>query len=201
MKTLLAPTLAWFTLLSFTTLATAQQKVENPEYSSWARFPKGTSIRLKTTEGEGQFKIEKTHQTTLLEVDADKVVLETAEVSMLGGSEMVGTGTKREVAKLALPPLRMSDDEFKKGYELARVGPGTKVDEQGSDLAIVPAGEFQCRKLKWSDFGVTSTDSLAWLSDAVPGMVVKTIVAKSRVVGSSFQRSTVTTVLVSIKKP
>src|SRR5947199_352924 len=40
-------------LIALTTSAVAQEKAEHPEYASWARFPKGTSVTLKQNAARG----------------------------------------------------------------------------------------------------------------------------------------------------
>ena len=65
----------------------AQEKIDNPEFASWSKFKKGTSVTLKTSTDAGGMKTESTVTTTLVESGADNHVVETTVVSKFNGME------------------------------------------------------------------------------------------------------------------
>jgi hypothetical protein len=177
-------------------LATAQDKVPNPEYTSWAAFPKGTGIRVKSTTA-GIAALDKVFVTTLKELGADKLVLETVEELSLGGT---GTPTTREVPKEVSLPAGMTREQFAKGWGLIGVS-GTSTESPPATVTV-PAGEYFARSVTWTgSAGFGTGSSTTWLSDRVPGLVVKKVVSTTVVRGKTVTTTRTATELVQVKKP
>ncbi len=87
--------------LFLTGTASADDEVNNPEYASWAKFPKGTSITRVSTSVEPSGRTSVVTETiTLLDVEKDKVVVEVEYISDVPGSTKFKTRPKsREILK------------------------------------------------------------------------------------------------------
>lgn len=148
-------------------LASAQEKIDNPEFTSWSKFKKGTSTTLKMTASSGDTKTESTITTTLLEVGEDKLVVETTSVSKFNGMEFKGPAMKRDVTKTIELPKGVKKEDFK-----GEKPPGTY--EEGTETVKVGGTEV---KTKWYKFKAevegNKTESKMWTSEEVPGMMVK----------------------------
>ena len=147
--------------------ASAQEKVENPEFVSWSKFKKGTTTTLKMTSTTAGVVTESTITTTLVEVGADKIVVEAAGVTAFNGMEFKAPPTSREVKKTIELPKGVKSD-----------GPqGQKPKgayEDGNETLKVGGMEI---KTKWykikTEINGSTTDSKVWMSDDVPGNTVK----------------------------
>ena len=110
---------------------------------------------------------EVTLTNTLVEVGADKVVLETSSVVKVNGMEIKAPAMKRDVAKSITLPKGAKKEDF-----IAGKPPGTT--EEGTETLKVGGTEV---KTKWyrvkAEAGGVTTESKMWVSDAVPGMMVK----------------------------
>ena len=74
-------TLSATVLLALCNFASAQETIDNPEFASWSKFKKGTSITYKSATKVGDIVAEATSTITLIEVAANKLVLETTTVT------------------------------------------------------------------------------------------------------------------------
>ncbi|HJZ93668.1 MAG TPA: hypothetical protein VKE40_22525, partial [Gemmataceae bacterium] len=79
--------------------AAAQETIDNLEFTAWSKYKKGASITLKTTSTFNGMTSEAIMTTTLVEVGADKVVVEYAVVSKANGEEVKAPAEKRDVPK------------------------------------------------------------------------------------------------------
>ena len=168
----------------------AQEKVDNPEFASWSKFKKGTSTTLKVTAGAAGTNTETVVTTTLVEVGADKLVVETAGASKFNGMEFKTPATKRDVTKtIELPKGTKKEDAaggkppgtFEEGTETIKVG--------GTDV-----------KTKWVKFKTevdgSKTEGKMWTSEEVPGMMVKMESATTGKIASTMKME-----LIEFKKP
>ena len=147
--------------------ALAQETIENAEFTSWSKFKKGTTITTKVSQTAGGMTTETTFTLTLADVAADKVVLDSSTVIKAMGMEFKQPAVKRDVPKtIALPkgtpkppaPGTKPEGTYGEGTETLKVG-GTEV------------------KAKWykvkSDMGGIKSDVKMWVSEDIPGGMVK----------------------------
>lgn len=170
--------------------APADDAIPNPEFTGWAKFKKGTFVTVKTTSVAAGVTSEALSTTTLIEVGADKLVLEYVTVSKFNGMEFKLPPTKREVTKtFTLPKGVKKDDVTPPMQEVAT--------ENGTETIKVGGTEY---KAKWTKTKVeiagTTTEAKVWMSDAVPGTMVK---MESTTTGKIT--STTTVELVEFKQP
>ncbi len=168
--------------------ASAQDAAPNPEFSGWAKFKKGTSVTVKTTTIGGGATSETLSTSTLVEVGADKLVIEYVSVTNVNGTELKLPTSRREIPKTVPQPKGA-----KNGDPPAKPVP----TETGTETLKIIGLEL---KTTWSKNKVeaagTTSESKVWMSDEVPGAMVK---MESTVTG--VVTSTIKTELVEIKKP
>lgn len=160
--------------------------IENPEFKQWAAFKAGATATLKTESEFNNMKSEITITTKLIEVGADKLVVETTSASKFNGMEFKQPPTKRDVPKTIdipkapadKPKAEKPEGKTEEGTETLKVG--------GQDV-----------KTKWVKYTAKTADgevvSQTWTAEDVPGTVVK-LVTKTKTV-------TTTMTLTEFKKP
>ncbi len=168
--------------------ATAQETIENPEFTSWSKFKKGTSITLKTTSTAAGVSSEITATTTLVEVGADKLVLEYSSVTKVNNMEFKADPDKRDVMKtIKLPKVAKKDVKVEK----------QPTPEEGTETLKTAGTEV---KTKWyknkAEVAGAKTESKLWLSDEVPGGMVKMEATTTGAVTSTMKME-----LIEFKKP
>jgi imidazole glycerol phosphate synthase subunit HisF len=176
-------------VLALAVSAARAEDVANPEFASWAKHKKGTSITMKTVTSTGGMNIEILATTTLLEVGADKVTVETATVSKINGMEFKAPGAKREIAKTVTVPggTPKVDPKAKP--------PGTV--EDGTETVKVGGVEIKAKWFKAKvDVAGNKTESKTWMSDDVPGLMVKMEATTTGAATSSVKME-----LIEFKKP
>jgi hypothetical protein len=148
-------------------LVTAQEMLPNQEFTDWSKFKKGTSVTLKTTSDAGGMKSEVVLTTTVVETGADKLVLETTSTTKVNGMEFKAPAVKRDVPKTVPLPPGIKKEDF-----TATKPPGTY--EEGAETVKIAGAVY---KSKWykSKFEMdkTKVESKMWLSEDVPGRLVK----------------------------
>src|SRR4051812_18180307 len=80
-------TAAAVALFALAATAAGQDKIDNPEYATWAKFKPGTSLTVKVTNTVAGNSSETVLTNTLVEVGADKLVLEGTATTKVGGME------------------------------------------------------------------------------------------------------------------
>src|SRR4051812_12842445 len=75
------------------------EDIPNPEFANWSKFPKGTSVTHKQTAEAAGVKTEVVITMTLIEVGADKLVIESTGVNKSNGMEFKAPAKKRDVPK------------------------------------------------------------------------------------------------------
>jgi hypothetical protein len=178
----------FMSLLALMVLAnvTRAEPVDNPEFTSWAKFPAGSSVTMKTVTQLKDFKSEVKVTSKLVSVAADKLVIETESITVVNGMEFKGPPMKRDVLKKvdvpkaadpAVPPVK-PEGKTESGTETLKIA-GTEV------------------KTKWTKFQTkangTDVESQTWTSEDVPGMMVKVV--------TNSGETKMTMELVEIKKP
>jgi hypothetical protein len=161
--------------------------IGNPEYAQWAKYKKGTSITLKTTTTAAGMTTETLMVTELLDVTDTKVVIETTTVLKVAGME-IKTPFKRDVPKKVTVPDVKVDPKSKP--------PAAKTDT-GTETLKLAGLEL---KTKWTvtkiEAAGTTTEMKIWMSDDVPGTMVKS----ESTTKSAFASSTKIE-LIEFKKP
>src|SRR5439155_12998084 len=180
-----------FALVVFVSgISLAQEKVDNPEFANWSKFKKGTSVTLKATSDVAGMKSESTITTTLVDVTADKVVVEMSTATTANGMEFKTPALKRDILKaIPLPPGAKKED-----FAPGKV-PGSV--EEGTETIKVAGKEY---KTKWyktkNSAGGNDIEGKMWMTEEVPGMIVK---VESSTKGAVASKSTME--LVEVKKP
>jgi hypothetical protein len=163
----------------------ATKKIDNPTYASWSKFKAGTVAKYENDSGMAGQKMTMTH--TLIEVTAEKVVIETKMTTTVGGQTMDLPAQRRDELKTIEVPNLPPSEEKK---------PETK---EGTGDVTVPAGTFST---KWVETTVTTNGmtvtSKVWQSDAVPGNVVKMESTMPNPMGGGEMKTSM--VLIELKK-
>jgi hypothetical protein len=146
----------------------AQDKVENPTFANWAKFKKGTSVTMKSVNTVLGMTSESVITNTLIEVGSDKLVLEISSAVKANGMEFKSPPIKQELTKTIELPKGVKKEDFHAGKP-----PGTY--EEGTETIKVGGTDV---KTKWYKFKAemdgTKTEAKTWISDDMPGMMVKT---------------------------
>jgi hypothetical protein len=167
--------------------ASAGDTVENADYKSWSKFKPGASVTMKIKgESKKDGSTEGQITTKLLEVAPDKLVLEMSLKLKTPVGDVADSGRKREVLKIITPPPGVSKQEYEKS-------PYGQVLEEGAETLKISGVEYKC---KWYRTQKDDVEAKIWLSDLVPGAVVKSVI-NSR--GASPK--TMKLELVDLKKP
>jgi hypothetical protein len=177
-------------LASVTGPASAQEKVDNPEFANWSKFKKGTSVTLKSVSTFNNMSTEASITSTLVEVGAEKLVIEMTSAVKSAGMEFKGEPMKRDVTKTITLPKVLSKEDFAKGKP-----PGTY--EEGTETLKVAGMDVKTKWYKYkADTDGTKTEAKRWMSDDVPGMMVK-----SEMTTSGAIATTTTMEVTELKKP
>ena len=160
---------AFVAVLAATALApvVAAQQVESPIYKSWARHPVGTSVALRSVTGSDGRTIETTTTSTLLELTAEKAVVETVVVSDATGEEVKSPPQKFEHRRMfpLFPGMKAEDI----GKPVGVLAQGEEAVEVGGKT--YPARWFESKGQTEAGESVTRT----WMSDEVPGRLLKAV--------------------------
>jgi hypothetical protein len=182
--------LAVAALLSCVQPLRAQELVDNPEFESWSKFKKGTSISMKSTNLRDNVASEVILTTTLLEVKADRVVIQSVAVVKGKDSDFKSEPDKHEILKSVPLPKGMTKADF-----VANKPPGTT--EQGTETLKLAGVEIKATWFKYQvDEGGAKIQATRWVSAEVPGMIVKSEIAVSGKLTSNTKLD-----LLEIKKP
>jgi len=159
-KTLLAAVL----VMGAGSLCYGADQIDNPTYKAWSKFKPGTSATMKMESDAGGMKSETETTTTLVELNADKAVVETKMSMNAGGQKMDMPAQKTDVpAKLDKPPEAAAPNtpkpEVKESTEEVEIPGGKKVKAKVTETK--------------SDANGMKTVSKVWMSDEVPGGMVK----------------------------
>jgi hypothetical protein len=168
----------------------AQEMVENPEYTSWSKFPKGTSLRMKSIRVAGKLTSEVIVTDTLIEIGPDKLVLETTSLEKNKAKDFKSEPAKREVLKTIALPKGLKKEDFAAGKP-----PGTTAE--GSETLKIADLEI---KTVWYKYGAeldkTKIEAKRWVSSQVPGNIVR-----NEITTTGAFADTLTLEVIEIKKP
>ena len=112
-------------------VAAAQEKIDNPEFASWSKFKKGTGVTLKSTTEFNKTSNETLITFTLVEVGADKLVIETTSVAKFNGMEIKVPPMKRDVTKTIELPKGAKKEDFAAGKPAGTTEEGTETLKVG----------------------------------------------------------------------
>jgi hypothetical protein len=176
--------------------AAADDRVQNPTYASWSRFPKGTSISMRSTNTTAGRTSEVVTTTMLVEIDPEKVTLVSDSVVKDKVSDSKFPPEKRgEPRTIALPnglPKGLTLADF-----LADKPPG--VTAEGTEVVKVGAREVKTRWYEYTvDVDGTKLQGKRWVSAEVPGNIVKSEV---KLLGAAGFSSTLRLDMIEFKSP
>lgn len=138
-------------------LAAALQEIDNPEYQNWAGCKAGAYVKLTISSDAGGAKTETKSISKLVEITAQKAVVETTFV--IPGVEL--PGQKRDVPA-----------KIKKSEATPPVG-GAKPTEGDEEIELA-GKKIKCH---WTESVVevegTKTVSRVWTSKEIPGSMAK----------------------------
>jgi hypothetical protein len=170
----------------------AQETIDNPEFTSWSKFKAGTSVTLKSTTEAMNVKSESTIVTKLVEVGADKLVVEMTVVSSINGMEFKAPPMKRDVPKQIVLPKGTPKPDPK--------DPKPKFDgktEEGTETLKIAGGEYKAKWYKTSfEAAGNKIESKNWTSDEIPGGLLK-----SETTTSGANAATIKIEVTEFKKP
>ena len=157
-------TLSAAAILVVGNFAAAQETIDNPEFVQWSKFKKGASATYRTATNVGTIVAEGITTITLIEVAANKLVLETTASTKANGKEEKIPPSKRDVPNKLPKPKKAADTKppgtYEEGTETLKVG--------GADI-----------KTKWvkskTEKDGSTTHGQTWSSDDVPGGLVKIV--------------------------
>jgi hypothetical protein len=147
-------------------VASADDTMPNSEYTNWSKFTKGTSVTIKMTSVAGGVTSETVSTSTLVEVGAEKVVVEYVSVTRSGGTEVKTPAARRDIPKTVAVVKNDKKDDPDAPKEVS--------SENGTESLKILGSEIKTRwtKNKVEVAGIT-TVSKVWMCDDVPGMMVK----------------------------
>jgi len=156
-------------LFALPAAAAAQPPVENPEFLTWARFKPGTTMVTKVTNKESGTESVIRTTTTLAIIGSDKLVLEVKTTRNVGGMGFDQPPTTRDVPRTVPLPPGLTPKEF-----LAGDGMPAGTVEKGTESVRVGMTEYPSRWYKFKKLvGEFEVEGKTWVSDEVPGGVVK----------------------------
>lgn len=134
-----------------------QDKIDNPEYGNWKDFKAGSSVTVKIESETAGNKSEMEQTHTLLEINADKAVVETTGKMKAGEMDIDMPASKRDIpAKVDKPK---------------ETGEKPKVETKEGDEEIEVAGKkIKCHWIETTvETGGNKTWSKIWYTKEIPG--------------------------------
>jgi hypothetical protein len=141
---------------------------DNLQYAHWAKFKPGTTVTMTGDMDAGSLKLAMEIVTKLVEVNADKLSLETTTVTTIAGQERKSPPRKREVPakeEKKADVKTIGEEEIEAGGKKYKC----KVIEGDADAAGGAAAQ-QAGKTK----------AKIWVNEQVPGGAVKMVVTTPR---------------------
>jgi hypothetical protein len=175
--------------------AGAQETIDNPEYTAWKKFKKGTAVTLKTTSSAMGFTSEMLMTMAVVDVGDDKIVVETSGVTKTMGMEFKIPAAKRDLPKTIQIPKGVKKPDPKVDPKDVKKPEGTY--EEGTETIKVAATEVKTKWYKYrAEMDGLKTNSQIWISEDVPGGIVKMQATTSGTVASETKME-----LIEFKKP
>jgi hypothetical protein len=165
---------AMLLVIGFASLAWGEDKtIDNPAFATWAKQKVGTTVTQKmTTEASGN-KSETTMIFKLVEVKADKVVLEVTTKVKAAGMEFTQPAQNMDVEKTVKVPNDKTKAEIEKNQAKGET-------TEGEETLKISGKEY---KTKWTKFkgknGDIEYETQAWTSADMPNLTVKSVTKTS----------------------
>lgn len=156
-------------MLGLSQWAAAADQVDNPAYKRWATYKVGTWVKYKMTmQMEGAAGMGGMTMTSkLVELTAEKAVLETSVTMKMGDKDMSPPAQKHDV------PAKVDADKV---TEVGGMQPGMnmKVQKKGEETIEIDGKSYKCQRFDTTveQNGKTTTGKL-WVCEDVPGGMVK----------------------------
>lgn len=197
--------------LTFAVAAASADEIPNPEFARWSKFEKGTSVTQTSVSKFGNWTFESTQTVTLIEVGAEKLVLEGSCSGKINGVAFEEQRGKVEVTKAVTPTEPMKSGGVKvevSGSAIVISGslslskPKTEKPsgkrEEGTETLTVGGIDLKTKWVKYeSEVEGVKTVEKVWTSEDVPTTVVKS----EKVTTSGAFASEYKMELVEFKKP
>jgi hypothetical protein len=154
-----------FVLLSATALA--QETIDNPQYQEWAKWKEGAFVTIKSESiVDGKIQVVSTQTQTLKKLTAEKAVVEITGVTEVAGQTIKAPPMTFDfVAKL--PKVKFDP----KGIPEPDPKAVPKFKEtKGRETLTINGKKVECEWIQFEYEGVTSK---TWMSDLIPGRMVK----------------------------
>ena len=147
-------------------IAHAQELVDNPQYTSWAKHKPGTSVTIKMTTAASGQNVNMELKQTLKDVKPDAVTVEVVPSMDMGGTKQTMPAQTMQLKS------KVTAEEAKFG----QLPPGTKADikDMGTESVTVGGQTYNCTVSEVTgESQGTKTKGKVWRSEDVPGQVVK----------------------------
>jgi hypothetical protein len=168
----------------------AQDLFENPEFSSWSKFKKGTSVSMKSISITEKQTSEVVITSTLMELGPDKLVIQSTSLVKMKDKDFKSEPEKREILRMVPLPKGLTKEDFALGKP-----PGTT--EEGNETIKLGTLELKTKWYKYNaDVAGTKIKAKRWVSNEVPGNIVK-----NEMTTSGDFASTIKLELLEIKQP
>lgn len=151
------------------------EKVANPEYEGWSRFKPGAMVKLESRSVANERVITSVTTHKLIEVSAEKLVIETTSTIKAAGQSMESPVVLRDVpAEIDKVPPDPNDPM-----------PAPEVEET-QETVTVNGREYACKVLTvTSEHAGTRSVTTTWTTPDVPGGIVRTEVVTTGTVAST----------------
>ena len=165
------------------------EQVDNPQYVGWSKFKPGTTVTLKTETatkmGGNETKMTSTTTSKLVDINPNEATVETTTKMSMNGMDMPAN---------TMPPQKIPAKVDKP----AGGANGQKAEvKEGTDKVEVGGKSYNTKTTETTtDMNGTKTVSKTWMSDEVPGGLVK---MESTSSGAMDSKMTMT--LVEVKQP
>jgi hypothetical protein len=160
--------IALFSAACCTMLVASVGAEDNPGYTSWAKFKPGTSTTMTMTSDAGGQSSKTETKTTLTEVKPDKVVLSVVMSMEAGGQKMDMPAQSMEIPKTIETP-KAPDGATAAATDAAKANSKTS-----EETVKVGGGEYKAKVTESTvEAGGSKTVSKVWMSDEVPGGMIK----------------------------
>ena len=142
--------------------AQAAEMVDNPQYLSWSKHKTGTTVTLKQDIAMGPMNLSGTTTQTLVELTADKAVIEHATTMDVAGQKQESKN-KQEIPS-----------KVEKGKEFNPSGKGT-AKETGTEKVDVAGKSYECKIIEMTggEGDQNKASGKMWHTTEIPGGAAK----------------------------
>jgi hypothetical protein len=148
----------------------ADAQVENPAYKMWSQFKVGSFAELKADMEQGGMKMSMTMTRKLVELTADKAVVEATTSMDMGGMKQSPPAQKQEI------PAKVDADkaDIAAAMQDPSMAGGKPEVKKGEEEITVMGKAMKCQ---WYDVTIKqdnqTVNSKSWLNSTVPGGLVQ----------------------------